>query len=142
MAAKEVMVSAPLMALLYDRTFLAGSFREAWRRRRGLYLALAGTWVLLAALVAQAPTRGLTAGFGVGMSPWAYLGTQFGAIVHYLKLSAWPSPLVLDYGTDTATGTINIVPYLIVVVLLAAATAVALWRWPKVGFLAPAFSPS
>ena len=42
MASKEVMVSAPLIVLLYDRAFLAGSFREAWRRRWGLYLALAG----------------------------------------------------------------------------------------------------
>ena len=35
MATKEVMVTAPLVVLLYDRTFLAGSFREAWRRRGG-----------------------------------------------------------------------------------------------------------
>ena len=40
MATKEVMATAPLIVLLYDRTFLAGSFREAWRRRYGLYLAL------------------------------------------------------------------------------------------------------
>ncbi len=32
MACKEVMVAAPLVVLLYDRTFLAGSFRAAWRR--------------------------------------------------------------------------------------------------------------
>ena len=139
MAAKEVMVSAPVVALLYDRTFLAGSFREAWRRRRGFYLALAGTWLLLAGVVAQAPTRGSTAGFGAGVSAWAYLGTQFGAIVHYLKLCVWPCPLVLDYGTDTAAGASQIVPYLIVVALLAAATGVALWRWPKVGFLGAFF---
>ncbi len=54
MATKEVMVSAPLMTLLYDRTFLSGSFREAWRRRRLLYLALGGTWILLGYLVATA----------------------------------------------------------------------------------------
>ena len=126
-------------AACYDRTFLAGSFREAWRRRRGFYLALAGTWLLLAGVVAQAPTRGSTAGFGAGVSAWAYLGTQFGAIVHYLKLCVWPCPLVLDYGTDTAAGASQIVPYLVVVALLAAATAVALWRWPKVGFLGAFF---
>jgi hypothetical protein len=32
MASKEVMATFPLVALLYDRTFLAGTFREAWRR--------------------------------------------------------------------------------------------------------------
>ena len=53
MATKEVMVSAPLVVLLYDRTFLAGSVGEAWRRRWAYYLALAVTWLLLAWLVAQ-----------------------------------------------------------------------------------------
>ena len=50
MASKEVMVSAPLLVLLYDRTFVAGSFREAWRWRRRLYLGLAGSWILLGGL--------------------------------------------------------------------------------------------
>ena len=99
MASKEVMVSAPLIVLLYDRTFLAGSFREAWRRRGRFYLALAGTWLLLGWLVISAGGRGGTAGFGVGISWWAYLCTQFGAIVHYLRLCVWPHPLLLDYGT-------------------------------------------
>ena len=99
MASKEVMVSAPLMVLLYDRTFVAGSFREAWRRRYGLYLALAGTWLLLGWLVAWSGTRGSSAGFGIGVGCWEYLGTQFGAILNYLKLCVWPHPLVFYYGT-------------------------------------------
>ena len=37
MGSKEVMVSAPLIVLLYDRIFIAGSFGEALRRRWGLY---------------------------------------------------------------------------------------------------------
>ncbi len=36
MGSKEVMVSAPLLVLLYDRVFLASSFRELWQRRAGL----------------------------------------------------------------------------------------------------------
>ena len=43
MGTKEVMVSAPLMVLLHDRTFVAGSFAAAWRRRKGLYAGLACT---------------------------------------------------------------------------------------------------
>lgn len=35
MAAKEVIVSAPVLALLYDRTFVSGSFRAACRRGAG-----------------------------------------------------------------------------------------------------------
>jgi len=135
MASKEVMVSAPLMVLLYDRTFVAGSFREALRRRYGLYLALACTWLLLGWLVISTGNRGTTAGFGAGISSWAYLCTQFGAIVHYLWLCIWPLSLVFDYGIGTARGVLEIVPYAIVVVLLGLATVVALWRWPKAGFL-------
>ena len=115
MASKEIMVSAPLIVLLYDRAFLAGSFRDAWRRRWGLYLALATTWLLLGWLAISAGNRGGSAGFGVGMSAWAYLCTQFGAIAHYLRLSFWPHPLVLDYGIDTAHGAVEIVPYAVVV---------------------------
>ena len=70
MATKEVMVSAPLIVLLYDRTFLAGSFREAWRRRWGLHLALAATWLLLVGLVASAGwDRSGTSGFQLGLKP-------------------------------------------------------------------------
>ena len=135
MASKEVMVSAPLIVLLYDWTFCAGSFREAWRRRYGLYLGLAGTWLLLGWLVVSTGGRGGSAGLGTPIGSWDYLCTQFGAIVGYLRLSLWPHPLVFDYGVGTAQSPSEIVPYAILIGLLGAATVVALWRWPKVGFL-------
>ena len=100
MATKEVMVTAPVLVLLYDRTFVAGSFREAWRRRRWLHLGLAATWLPLAGLVASTGwNRGGSAGFNVGVAPWAYWLTQFEAITRYLRLAVWPHPLVFDYGT-------------------------------------------
>ena len=58
MAAKEVMVSAPLMVFLYDRTFVAGSFGEAWRRRRVYYLGMGATWALLGWLAIGTTGRG------------------------------------------------------------------------------------
>jgi tetratricopeptide (TPR) repeat protein len=135
MASKEVMVSVPVVILLYDRAFMAGSFREAWRRRKTLYLALACTWVLLAWLIVQSHGRGGSAGFGTEISSGAYLCTQFGAITHYLRLCVWPYPLVLDYGSVTAQNATEIVPYAFIVGGLGVGTVVALWRWPKVGFL-------
>jgi tetratricopeptide (TPR) repeat protein len=139
MASKEVMVTAPLMLLLYDRTFLAGSFREACRRRWGLYLALAATWLLPAWLVISTGNFALNLGgadeAAATITPWAYFRAQFGAIAHYLRLSLWPHPLVLDYGTDAPRSTLEIAPYTVVVALLGVATAAALWRWPKAGFL-------
>jgi len=67
MGTKEVTVSAPLIVLLYDRTFVAGSWREAWRRRWGLHLALAATWLPLLGLVASNGwDRNGESGFDVG----------------------------------------------------------------------------
>ncbi len=47
-ATKETVATAPLIVLLYDRTFVAGSFREAWRRHRGCHGLMALSWLLLA----------------------------------------------------------------------------------------------
>ncbi len=139
MASKEVMVSAPLLAFFYDRTFVAGSFREAWRQRGRYYAGLAATWLLLAWLVAAGGTRGDTAGFGLGVSPWAYAQAQFVAVAHYLMLAFWPHPLVFDYGEGLPTGLVAVGPSALVVIALIAATVVALWRWPMAGFLGLAF---
>ena len=135
MGTKEVMVSAPLIVLLYDRTFLAGSFREAWRRRWGLHAALVATWLPLIGLVASTGwNRSGDSGFDVGITPWAYWLTQFEAVARYLWLSVWPHPLVFEYGTFWVPHYGEVAPYALVVVLLAAATLVALWRWPAWGF--------
>ena len=45
---KEVVVTAPVIVLLYDRTFVSGTFLAAWRRNWRLYSGYAGTWLLLA----------------------------------------------------------------------------------------------
>jgi tetratricopeptide (TPR) repeat protein len=136
MATKEVMVSAPLIVLLYDRTFLAGTFREAWRRRRGWYLGLFGTWLLLGYLVVHmGGRRGMAAGFGLGVTPWTYALTQCRAIVLYLKLVGWPHPLVLDYGMDVVWQATEVAPQAIILALLAGGTIVMLWYRPAVGFV-------
>lgn len=111
MATKEVMVSAPLIVLLFDRALVAGSFAAAWRERRRFYAALAATWVLLFALVwGMGGSRGAAAGFGLGVTWWSYAFKQCEAIVHYLRLAVWPAPLVLDYGTDVVTDFIRVFP--------------------------------
>jgi len=136
MATKEVMATAPAVVFLYDRTFISGSFRDAWRRRRGLYLGLAATWiVLLVLLVGSGANRGGTSGFGTGVSAWSYALTQCEAIVWYLRLAAWPHPLVLDYGSRLATGLGEAWPQALLIGALLAATLVALRRKPALGFL-------
>ena len=136
MATKEVMVSAPLIVLLYDRTFVAGSFREAWRRRWRLHVALAATWLPLVWLVAGTGwNRSGSAGLDVGITPWAYWLTQFEAVTRYLWLSVWPHPLVFEYGTFWVNRSTQVALYALVVVVLAVAVLVALWRRPVPGFL-------
>ena len=135
MATKEVMVSAPLLVLLYDRTFLAGSWRDAWARRKGFYLSLGATWLLLGWLVLGTENRGGTAGLGMGDSAWTYALTQTRAIVRYLQLAVWPHPLVFDYGTESIEHLVDALPYVLVIALLIAGAAFALGRWPAAGFL-------
>lgn len=55
-------------------------------------------------------------------------------MVLYLKLAIWPHPLVLDYGTDVVHNITWILPHALMLAVLGAGTAVALWRWPVVGF--------
>lgn len=136
MGTKEVMVTAPLVVLLYDRTFFAGSFRAAWQQRRAYYAGLCGTWLLLAWLVARnAGARGSAAGFGLGISWWNYLLKQCEALVLYLKLSVWPHPLVLDYGTGVVHSVAEVWWQGLVVLMLLAGVIWLLVRKPVAGFL-------
>ena len=136
MASKEVMVSAPLMVLLYDRAFVAGSFTEAWRRRRVLYAGLTASWLMLAYLViSTGGTRGEAAGFGVGITWWSYALKQCEAIILYLKLTVWPNPLVVFYGIDVVTDPTQVWPQALLLVALVGATLWAAWRKPMLGFV-------
>lgn len=134
MASKEVMATAPLVLALYDRLFLAGSWRAVWSQRGRLHLALAGTWLLLGALVLSTAGRGGTAGFGTAVSVRDYALTQFPAITHYLRLFVWPHPLVLDYGTPLVTDWARVLPAAVLVLGLLAASAWAVRRGQAWGF--------
>jgi tetratricopeptide (TPR) repeat protein len=136
MATKEVMVTAPLMVLLYDRIFIAPSFAEIRQRRWKLYAGLFATLVILAALLATGPSQ---TGFETGVekiTPWEYATTQSKVLVHYLRLVVWPSPLVLDYWWPVVRGGIGSVwPYALGIAALVVMTGWALLRWKPVGFL-------
>jgi tetratricopeptide (TPR) repeat protein len=135
MGSKEVMVGAPLLVLLYDRAFLASSFRELWRRRKTLYLGMAATWLMLGVLVAGAPNS--AARFGIkGLTSWDYLETEAGVIVYYLRLCFWPQPLVIDYfDWPIASSLQNTLVSGVIMLGLLGATAWAFRRRPWLGFL-------
>ncbi|HEX9632065.1 MAG TPA: tetratricopeptide repeat protein, partial [Gemmatimonadales bacterium] len=101
----------------YDRTFLAGTLREAWRRRWRLYLGLGAAWIWLGWLVLAFPVT--TAGRGPDtLPPLAYALTQGPVLLGYLRLAVWPAPLVFDYGLGPS------------------APMAALWSWALIGTLA------
>jgi len=131
MATKEVMVSAPVIVLLYDRTFFTGSFRAAWRLRSKYYVGLALTWILLVYLATGTGSRGSTAGMGAGTSPPHYWLTQFPAIAHYLSLVIWPSPLVLDYGSRVVRFSASVLVPVVMVTGLAVGSGWLLFADPR-----------
>jgi tetratricopeptide (TPR) repeat protein len=135
---KEVMVVAPLAVLLYDRAFFSEGWAAALRRRRGLYLGLASSWLAVAGVVAAQP-RGRTVGFDLGLSPLQYLFTQAGVLLHYLRLAAWPAPLQFLYDWPPAWTLREALPELAVVGALALATLAGLRRRPAAAFPAAWF---
>jgi tetratricopeptide (TPR) repeat protein len=137
MGAKEVMATAPVVVLLYDRCFLSESFREALRRRVLFYVGLAATWAVLGALLIAYPWGGGSgAGFGMAqVGAWEYARTQPGVVLRYLRLSFWPSSLCLDYGWPVATSAWQIMPAAAVIAALLAGTLWALRGAPAAGFL-------
>jgi protein O-mannosyl-transferase len=137
MASKEVMVSAPLVVLLFDRTFVAGSFRAAGRRSWPLYVGLFSSWLLLVLLNYSGP-RNDSAGFqlGVPLLDWWFNQTSF--LLMYLKLAVWPWPLVLHYYLPQLEPLSSIWPSVAAVALLVASLLWLLWRNHPAGFVGAA----
>ncbi len=135
-ASKEIIATVPILVLLYDRTFVAGTFREAWRRRKGYYLALASTWIALAFLMQGIAHRGV--GTDGGINPAGYALIECRVILNYLRLSLWPDPLVFDYGrgAEMRQTLAEAAPYVLGIAVFITATAVTLRRNPPLGFVA------
>ena len=134
MGVKESMVTAPVVVALFDRVFLFDSFRAAIAVRWRLYVSLALTWLVLVFQVATTPRAG-SAGFGTGISVWTYLLNQSVMIVRYLRLAAWPTDLVINYGPPVPYALADVLPHAAVVVALLVLTVVAFRRSAAAGFL-------
>ncbi|QDV71430.1 Tetratricopeptide repeat protein [Rosistilla carotiformis] len=139
---KEVMVTAPVVALLYDRIFLSRSWLTVLRRRgwvhamtlpSSIYLVWAARRLPLLPRPASRPS--IPSPFSDYTDPWNYLLSQPGVLLHYLQLTFWPRGQCLDYMWPVADSWPEIVlPGLVIIVLLTA-SFVALWRWPRLGFV-------
>jgi len=139
MASKEVMVTAPLIAIWYDGLFWAGSGMKALRLRPWYYAGLSATWLILAALTVSGP-RSYSAGFGIEhLSPLTYGMTQPAVVLHYLVLAFWPASLCLDYGWRVARSLSDAMPGILGILGILCGIAWALLRRPAAGFLGAAF---
>jgi tetratricopeptide (TPR) repeat protein len=116
MGTKEVMVTAPLIVMVWDYLFA----RHRTTDRKLLYIGLASTWGIFALLVAGGH-RSAAVGFGFADWPWwRYLMTQAQVVAHYLRLSVIPTPLVLDYEWPAAAALAQVaLPGLLLCALLA-----------------------
>lgn len=95
MGSEQVMVTAPAAVVLYDWVFRAESFASLARKRLGLYIGLAVTWGILAALMWSSIRMG-TAGFSMTADRTNYALNQILMVSSYLRLAVWPHPLLLD----------------------------------------------
>ena len=137
MMSKEIAISAPLAVMLYDRAFRLPSWRALRQPGDGrgwLYVAM---WIAsIGSFVAfSAGARAESAGFGSGMTWYAYFYTQCWAIAHYLRLAAWPNALSIDYGYRTISGARGI-PGLILLTVFAITVTMAWARVERFGWFA------
>jgi tetratricopeptide (TPR) repeat protein len=137
MFSKGVMVVAPLLIILFDRIYLADSWKQVFKRRALMHLGIVATAVSLFMHLAQRSQKMLEHGVGGSdtTSSLNYLLSQSGVLVHYIKLSIWPNPLCLDYGWPVIETWRDVVPAGLAIVALLAIVAVLLAKKPKIGFV-------
>ncbi len=123
---KEIIAVAPFAILLYDVTFNKRRIGEAIRHSKILYGGLLVCLILLGLLIAFAG-KDSAGNESPGFTAWQYALTQTQVIAHYLRLSAWPSSLCLDYGWPIA-GFTQAFPYLLLILLLLIPTLWGVWR--------------
>ncbi len=155
MGSKQTMVTAPLIVWLWDwifalipdlgsRTPDPGSrtpdpghdAHSVLQSRRWLYAGLAATWGILAVLVAIERWPHSIGFAREGWTPWTYLLTQSGVIIHYVRLAFTGSPLSLDYdGWPMARSVFQVAHYAVPLVIVLIATLIAIVRRQPWGFL-------
>ena len=141
MGCKEVMVTAPLIVLWYDRVFVSGSWREIIAQRKGFYILLASTWgVLVWSMLHYRLDYSSGSLFRVeGLTPWTYLLSQSTVLVHYIALSFWPNGQCVYPAWPIAKSILAVWPQLVGIGGMLVATIWAIFRQPRWGFLGGCF---
>lgn len=126
MGTKEVMVTAPVVLLIYDGLLVSPSWTAALRARWKVHLALfltVGIFALLFLMgIGKATGLNVTL-LGRMVSPWRYLLTQTGVITHYLRLVFVPDALCINYRWPIAHGFGDVWPAATAIAALGIITA-------------------
>ncbi len=138
MGSKENMLVAPLLALVFDRLFLADSWREVFRRRglvHGL-LWLTAWWPIHRQWL-HSPH--FLPGAVPGDARWHYALTQCWALARMLRLAFWPDPLVFYYGAGLVTDWRMVWPQALFLLAVVITSLWALFKYPRAGFAGAVF---
>jgi len=127
---KESGAVTPLLLFLLDWAAAGGRAGGVLRAHWVFYAVLGSGWVVPLMILMQHPEYAHSAGFGLsGITPAQYLGSQFGVILHYIRLTLVPYGQVLDYDWPVAISLMDPRVLLPGCVLLAGAVAaVRYWR--------------
>ncbi len=136
---KELTLAVPVLAALYDRLFLAESWRETLSRWKPLAILAIGPALGIALLLARgvlADTGG-TVGFGVPrFTPLTYALTQMEVVPYYVRLALWPKDLCIDYiDWPVRKHIAEVWPYALGLVAVLGATAWGVLRYRPWAFL-------
>jgi tetratricopeptide (TPR) repeat protein len=128
------MVTAPVLVLLYDRTFEARSFGQALTKNWPLYASLLLSWLVILALNVGGP-RAETAGFHLGINPLTWWFTQAKVLALYCKLVVWPWPLIIHYHIPYVQSYWEALPWVAAAGALGLFVLDRLWQGKAVGYL-------
>jgi len=137
MATKEVMITAPVLLLVYDGLFISDSWRgplKRWRWHATLFATWSIVLLLLRASLLQAQAEHVPL-VGAGAVRWEYALTQLNVLIHYLKLSVVPYPLCFDYRWPLVESPFDALWPGILTILFALGTLWALWKRTWIGFV-------
>lgn len=157
MSTKEVMITAPVMAMLLEISVLSRLGASSWKQRWWVIPALFLTWGvmywqgfddLIPATPASQPSMtdgefvpgpavdGPSAGLGISfIKPWQYALTQAGVVLHYFRLAFWPDRLALDYGWPLVISLSKGMYDVIGIGAVGIASLLLWWRRPALGVL-------
>jgi protein O-mannosyl-transferase len=136
---KQVAALIPIIVLFYDRTFITQSFKDTLSRSWRYLLILFSSWIPLLIIGITAKPFDW-AGFDMEVvTPWKFAVSEFGVIVHYMKLAFWPDNLVFDYFWQLADTPAKIIPFALIILALVLLSLRGLVKNHPFGFLGISF---